>query len=127
MRKAPISDLTLEELHNSLIIEEGTDKLLERLEVISVLGLHEDRLVEADDFGMSYAISAYEENHGTYYMEKQPVVCPVAHKLIYGPSEFIDTVIAEWKKGNPDQQDIEEVEAFVDNSCANIRRITSRQ
>lgn len=83
LRKAPMIELSLEELHNSLIIEEGTYRLLERLEVTSVLALPETSLADAKGLGGSRAIPSYEVNHGTHYMDERPAVFPVAHKLIY--------------------------------------------
>ena len=94
LKKAPILDLTLEELHNSIIIEESTDRLLERLEVISVLGLPEESLADAKALGKSFAIPAYEKNHGVNYMDEQPVVLLVAHKLIYN-YDFGDNWLVE--------------------------------
>lgn len=58
LRKAPLIDLTLEEMHNSLLIDGGTECLLERLEVNKVLATKNEPIATKDVF-------------------------PVAHKLVY--------------------------------------------
>ncbi|MDR1204118.1 MAG: hypothetical protein LBL26_01355 [Peptococcaceae bacterium] len=30
------------------------------------------------------------------------------------PGEYVDTVVEEWKKGNPDDADVDEVMSFVE-------------
>jgi len=59
IKKAPLIELTLDEMNNSIIVEGGTDSLLERLEVAAVLAFKdEDICINSDIF-------------------------PVTHKLIY--------------------------------------------
>ncbi len=94
LKKAPIIELSLEELHDSPIMEEATDRLLERLEVISVLALPEEGLADAKALGECAAIPSYEVNYGSHYMDEQPVVLPVAHKLIYN-YDFGDNWLVE--------------------------------
>ncbi len=83
LKKAPTLDLTLEELHQSIIIEEGTDKLLERLEVISVLALPGEKLADSKALGQSLINPVYLENAGVYFGKMEPEVFPVAHTLLY--------------------------------------------
>jgi hypothetical protein len=59
IKRAPIIELTLEEMNNSIIIECGTESLLERLEVASVLAFKDEDL--------------YTLNN----------IFPVTHELIY--------------------------------------------
>jgi hypothetical protein len=59
IKKAPIIELTLEEMNNSIIMECGTESLLERLEAASVLAFKEDDLCACND------------------------IFPVTHELIY--------------------------------------------
>ena len=58
IKRAPLIDLTLEEMNNSILIENGTVSLLERLEVTKVLGFTDEDICTNDIF-------------------------PVTHKLIY--------------------------------------------
>lgn len=81
--KAPVMELTLQELNDSIIIEDGTDKLLERLEVISVLASPKERLADAKDLGNKLIIPAYEKNRGDYCGDGEPEVFPVARKILY--------------------------------------------
>jgi len=46
LRKAPLIDLTLEEMNSSIIIEAGTENLLERLEVSKILAGKDEQIVE---------------------------------------------------------------------------------
>lgn len=94
LRTAPMIELSLEELHNSLIIEEGTYRLLERLEVISVLALPEEGLADAKALGERMEIPSYEVHYGSHDMDEQPVVLPIAHKLLYN-YDFGDNWIVE--------------------------------
>lgn len=59
IKKAPFIELSLEEMNNSIIIESGTESLLERLEAARVLALKDDGVCS---------------DHGIF---------PVTHKLIY--------------------------------------------
>ena len=57
LKRAPIMELTLQELNNSIIIDEGTDTLLERLEVVSVLASPSEKL----------AMAKFPATHKLYY------------------------------------------------------------
>ncbi len=46
LRRAPLIDLTLDEMNNSLIIEGGTESLMESLEVSKLLAVHDEELDE---------------------------------------------------------------------------------
>jgi hypothetical protein len=59
IKKAPLMELTLEEMNNSIYIEGGTESLLERLEVVTVLAFKDDDVCIDND------------------------IFPVTHKLIY--------------------------------------------
>jgi len=59
IKKAPLIELTLEEMNNSINIEGGTESLLERLEVATVLAFKDDDICIDND------------------------IFPVTHKLIY--------------------------------------------
>lgn len=59
IKKAPLIDLTLEELNNSITMEDGTESLLERLEAATILAFKDDDVCS---------------DHGIF---------PVTHKLIY--------------------------------------------
>jgi len=60
IKKAPLIELTLEEMDNSISMEGGTESLLERLEVATVLAFKDDDVVCSDND-----------------------IFPVTHKLIY--------------------------------------------
>jgi len=53
LKKAPMIDLTLEELESAIIIENGTDKLLERLPVAEVLSFQNDDISDDELFPVS--------------------------------------------------------------------------
>jgi len=59
IKKVPFMELTLEEMNNSIIIEGGTESLLERLEVAKVLAFKDENVYNDND------------------------IFPVTHKLIY--------------------------------------------
>lgn len=50
LRKAPLIDLTLEEMNASIMIENGTENLLERLEVAKVLAAENEEVRENEAF-----------------------------------------------------------------------------
>lgn len=50
IKKAPLIELTLEEMNNSIIMESGTENLLERLNVASVLAFKDEDLFSVNDF-----------------------------------------------------------------------------
>lgn len=63
-RKLPLIDLTLEEMNNSLSLEGGTDSLLERLEVASVLACRDEALhVNEGVFPTTYSLD-YHYDYG---------------------------------------------------------------
>jgi len=53
LKKAPMIDLTLDELQSAIIIENGTDKLLERLLVDEVLSFQNEEISDDDLFPVS--------------------------------------------------------------------------
>ena len=74
IKKAPFIELTLEEMNNSIIIDGGTESLLERLEVAAVLAFKEedacsddgifpvtDKLIYNYDFGDNWTITITKE------------------------------------------------------------------
>jgi hypothetical protein len=79
LRKAPLIDLTLEELTNSIAIDRDLSDLLERLEVISVLAAEGDALANANQIGKRRVHPRYER--GTMTLE--PEVLPITHTLFY--------------------------------------------
>lgn len=56
IRKAPLIDLTIDEMNNSIIIENGTEKLLERLEVNDVIASKEEDLSSNGLFPLTYEL-----------------------------------------------------------------------
>jgi hypothetical protein len=94
LKKAPIMDLSLEELNNSIVIEDSMDSLLERLEVISVLALPEEKLADARDLGTRLVNPVYENNNGTTSGMEAPEVFPVTHKILY-KYDFGDNWVVE--------------------------------
>ncbi len=83
LKKAPVLEVTLKELHSTINLEAGTSDLLERLEVISVLASHTEPLADADELGQRIVIPEYETNHGNYKGVGEPEVLPVTRKIIY--------------------------------------------
>ena len=79
LREAPVMELTLEELNNSVSMEQDLSDLLERLEVISVLALEGDALARVDQIGKRRVHPRYER--GTQTLE--PEVLPITHMLHY--------------------------------------------
>lgn len=74
IKKAPLIELTLEEMNNSIIIESGTESLLERLEVATVLAFKDyDICIDKNIF-------------------------PVTHKLIYNYDFGDDWIITITKE-----------------------------
>lgn len=75
LRRAPLAELSLEELHSSLLLDNDTESLLERLEVNQVLAysdekLHTDsvfplskELIYNYDFGDNWIVSITKYNH----------------------------------------------------------------
>lgn len=99
LKRAPLMELTLEELNNSIMIEEGTDKLLERLEVISVLASPEDKTVDSKVLGNRLVNPIYEGNNGTISGMEEPEVFPVTHKLLYN-YDYGDNWVVEITRKN---------------------------
>jgi hypothetical protein len=79
IKHANIIDLTLDELNASIIIEDGTDDLLERLTISSVLAPKGARLAGLDQLNQRM-VTRYYRGHG--YVE-EPEVKPVTSKLLY--------------------------------------------
>lgn len=79
VRVAPIIDLTLEELRNSVVFEQDFSDLLERLEVTSVLAAEGDKLASVDQIGTRRVHPQY--GPGTVTLE--PEVLPITHKIFY--------------------------------------------
>ncbi len=50
IKKAPLIDLTLEEMHSSLVLEGGTESLLERLEVNAVVAAQGEEVISKELF-----------------------------------------------------------------------------
>ncbi|HHX29622.1 MAG TPA: plasmid pRiA4b ORF-3 family protein [Clostridiaceae bacterium] len=75
LRRAPILELSLEELHNSIIMENGTERLLERLLVQDILAAEGQTLGKEDllplthkllynyDFGDNWEITITRQDH----------------------------------------------------------------
>ena len=64
LRQSPLIELTLEEMNNSLSLEGGTDSLLERLEVASVLACRDEALqVNEGVFPTTYSLD-YHYDYG---------------------------------------------------------------
>ena len=78
IRVAPVMELTLEELHNSLIMEQDMSDLLERLEVPSVLAASGEALAGRDQIARNVSLR-YDKGTTTL----KPEVLPVTDKLIY--------------------------------------------
>jgi hypothetical protein len=79
VRVAPIMDLTLEELNNSIMMEQDLSNLLECLPVTSVLAAEDGDLANADQIGKRLVHPRYERRT----MTLEPEVLPVTHKLFY--------------------------------------------
>ncbi len=83
LKKAPLIELTLEEMNNSIIMEGGTESLLERLEVAKVLAFKEDdfcidndifpvtdKLIYNYDFGDDWTITITKEKDCKELLQK---------------------------------------------------------
>lgn len=68
IKKAPFIELTIDELHNSICIEGGTDHLLERLEIAKVLAYKDE-----DVYIKKKIVNINDGNN----------IFPVAHEIIY--------------------------------------------
>jgi len=79
IKYAPVIDLTLEELNASIIMDSGTDELLERLVLSSVLAPVGMKTVGADKLNQRMISRNYRE----YGVVKEPEVNPVTDKIIY--------------------------------------------
>jgi len=82
VRRAPILELTIEELRNSISFNSVFDELLERCEVREILGSKEDKLAEFSDF-----------SNNTF----GEINLPVTDKLIYN-YDFGDNWVVEITK-----------------------------
>ena len=80
IKHAPVIDLTLDELNASIIIDEGTENLLERLMVASVLAPEGMKTVGSEDLNKKMTKRLYIN----YFDEiEEPEVKPVTNKLLY--------------------------------------------
>ena len=79
IRKAPVIDLSLDELNESIIMDDGTDALLERLVVASVLAPMGKKTATAADLNKRMKKRFYKG----FGMVKEPEVKPVTNKLFY--------------------------------------------
>jgi predicted transcriptional regulator len=79
IKKAPVIELTLAELNNSLFLESGTDELLERLLVTSVLAPAGKETATAEDLNKKM-IKRYYDKYGEV---EEPEIKPVTDKLFY--------------------------------------------
>ena len=79
IKKAPVIDLSLEELNASMIVDDGTDALLERLIVASVLAPVGKKTATAADLNKRMKNRFYRG----FGMVKEPEVKPVTNKLFY--------------------------------------------
>jgi len=79
IKHAPVIDLTLDELNNSVVIEDGTSDLLERLTVSSLLAPKGGKKVGAEGLGQKMITRSYKG----YGKVEEPEVRPVTDKLFY--------------------------------------------
>ena len=79
IKYAPIIDLTLDEMNSSLIVEDGTIDLLERLTVSSILARKGEKTAEAEELGKR-TIKRWYKGYGEV---TEPEVRPVTDKLFY--------------------------------------------
>jgi hypothetical protein len=79
VKHAPIIDLTLAEMRSSLYVEDGTDDLLERLTVSSLLAHKGAKTAGAEELGQKMIKRWYKE----YGAMEEPEVKPVSDKLFY--------------------------------------------
>ena len=79
LKVAPMIDLTLQELNDSILLENSVNNLLERLEVISVLALPDEKLANANL--LKPKIIPINKN----VIDKIgiPKISPVTHKITY--------------------------------------------
>jgi len=79
IRHAPVIDLTLDEMNNSIAVEDGTDDLLERLTVSSLLAHKGEKTVGSEKLGKKMIKRWYKG----YGLVAEPEVRPVTDKLFY--------------------------------------------
>lgn len=120
LKKAPIMDLTLEELNNSIVIEESMDRLLERLEIISVLALPEEKLADVKDLGNRFVNPVYENNNGTTSGMDEPEVFPVTYKILYN-YDYGDNWVVEITRTN---NCCDLLAKYQQKSCAQLNRLS---
>ena len=80
IKHAPVIDLTLDELNASIIMDEGTENLLERLIVASVLACVGTNTAESSDLNKKMIKRLYINDDEPIEV---PEVKPVTNKLIY--------------------------------------------
>ena len=69
LRRAPMIELTLEEMNSSLLLESGTDNLLERIEVTSILAAKEEQLATSGIFPVTQEL-LYNYDYGDNWIVK---------------------------------------------------------
>jgi len=79
IKHAPVIDLTLDEMNSSIIVEDGTSDLLERLMVSSLLVCEGDKTVSAAELGQKMISRRYRG----FGKVDEPEVKPVTEKLLY--------------------------------------------
>jgi hypothetical protein len=79
IKHAPIIDLTLDEMNSSLIMEDGTNDLLERIAVTSLLARKGDKTAGTKKLGQKM-IKRWYKGYGEM---AEPEVKPVTDKLFY--------------------------------------------
>jgi len=79
VKNAPVIDLTLDELNASIVIDDGTEDLLERLLVASVLAPEGMKTASSEELNQRM-IKRWYNGYGEV---EEPEVKPVTHKIIY--------------------------------------------
>jgi len=78
-KHAPVIDLTLDELNASIVMDSGTEELLERLLLSSVLASKGEKTVSSERLNQRMVTRCYNG----YGSIEEPEVNPVTHKLYY--------------------------------------------
>ena len=94
LKTAPIMELSLKELNDTIIIEEGMVNLLERLKVADVLASQSGRIADAGELGTRLVNANVILNKKMKCQMQEPEVLPVTHKLQYN-YDFGDNWVVE--------------------------------